>query len=227
MRATDPLNIRVLTCSFVSGNQYMQGVAFVFLKRSSNSFAGGGSSSFFLNLRAGAGRWASNAGLRLLCRRFLSSFFSRSFSLMCCWPSSLPKSHSLTTVTWHTHVFFVRCAENNTFKYDVTTLSRKTLAYLGRISFLLAAPLLLPRVGRWERLCLANDRLVLGRLPGGLHVLLRGVFHVKLLWIRHRPGDPVKRLPRLEGLVLVGILSNSDVTCQSKRRHETRLEFGT
>lgn len=65
-------SLNSLTCSFVSGNQYMQGVAFVFLKRSSRSLAGGGSSSFFLNLRAGADRCASNTGLRLLTRRFLS-----------------------------------------------------------------------------------------------------------------------------------------------------------
>lgn len=89
-----------LTCSLVSGNQYMHGLALVFRNRSSSSLAGGGSSSFFLNFRAGAGRCASNVGLRLRCRLFLSrSFFSRSLSLAKCWPSSLPKSHSRTTVT--------------------------------------------------------------------------------------------------------------------------------
>ena len=50
------LYIKLFTCSFVNGNQYIQGVDLVFLKRSSKSFAVGGSSSFFLNLRAGAGR---------------------------------------------------------------------------------------------------------------------------------------------------------------------------
>lgn len=44
---SNPLTLDVcLTCSSVSGSQYMQGAAFVFRNRSSRSFAGGSSAAF-------------------------------------------------------------------------------------------------------------------------------------------------------------------------------------
>ena len=190
----------------------MQGVALVFLKRSSRSLAGGGSSSFFLNLRAGAGRCASSTGLRLLLLFLSWSFFARSLSLAKCWPSSLPKSHSLTTVTWKSWRKFISEWVNAFSKINLLDVKNHWFIHISHLRrgiwSLIARPILLPAVvhacsfgfvtGYW---------LILRGFARCRHVFFRSVLDYESFGIRDGPGDTVKSLSRFKSLVLVGVLN--------------------